>query len=468
MEKHFDLIVLGSGSAARDAAAKAASIYGGKAALVESTRWGGSCPNVACKPTKAYLVVAELVHDINRLAGKLGIDVGPATVDMARVKERKDSLKKPQPKWVEDLNGNGFDTYEGEATLVDAQTVRVGADELTAERILIASGSRTAVPPIEGIDEIDWIDHVSALELTELPESMLVVGAGPVGLEFAQIFARFGSRVTIVQSPDRISPRSDEQAADVLQAALEEDGIEIVLSSRVQAVRRDDGEIVTTIAPKDGGESRELRVSHVLLASGRVPNVEALRLEEVGIERDRMGIVVDEHMRTSVEGIWAAGDVTGRHQFTPIAQYQARIAIDDMFGDDAPAADYSVLPTAIFTEPELAGVGLTEQEARDRGIDHETAVHDIKYVQRSSYKDQKLGLYKVLYDPGSRRLLGLHVVAPNGSDVVQGFSLALRLDATVDDLAQMHHVFPTFGEGVKAAAEQAMPQRVDMVDVCAS
>jgi mercuric reductase len=211
-------------------------------------------------------------------------------------------------------------------------------------------------------------------------------------------------------------------------------------------------------------------VSHVLLASGRVPNVEALRLEELGIERDRMGIVVDEHLRTSVEGIWAAGDVTGKHQFTPIAQYQARIAIDDMFGDGAPAADYSVLPTAIFTEPELAGVGLTEQEARDQGIEHETAVHDLKHVQRASYKDEKLGLYKVVYDPTSRRLLGLHVVAPNASDVVQGFSLALRFDASVDDLAQMHHVFPTFGEGVKAAAEQAMPERsemADMAEICA-
>lgn len=466
--KHYDLIVLGSGSAARDAAAKASSLHGAKVALVESIRWGGSCPNVACKPTKAYLVVADLVHDINVLAGKLGIEVGPAKVDLARVKARKDSLRKPQPKWVEDLNGNGFDTYEGEATLAEANRVTVGENELTAEHILVATGSRTAVPPIEGIDEIDWIDHVSALELTELPESLLVVGAGPVGLEFAQIFARFGSRVTIVQSPDRISPRSDEEAAGVLQTALEEDGIEFVLSSRVQAVRRDGDGAVATIVPKEGDGSRELRASHVLLASGRVPNVEALRLDELGIERDRMGIVVDEHMRTSVEGIWAAGDVTGRHQFTPIAQYQARIAIDDMFGDDAPEADYSVLPTAIFTEPELAGVGLTEQEAREQGIDHETAVHDLKHVQRASYKDQKRGLYKVIYDPGSRRLLGLHVVAPNGSDVVQGFSVALRLGASVDDLARMHHVFPTFGEGVKAAAEQAMPERVDMADVCAS
>src|SRR5688500_6882717 len=161
---HYDVIVLGAGSAARDAAAKAHQLCNADVALVESTRWGGSCPNVACKPTKAYLVVAELAHDINELAGKLGIDVGPATIDLARVKARKDSIKKPQPKWVEDLRSAGFDTHEGEGELVDPRTVRVGSEELTADRILIVTGSRTAAPPIEGIDDIDWIDHVSALE----------------------------------------------------------------------------------------------------------------------------------------------------------------------------------------------------------------------------------------------------------------------------------------------------------------
>jgi mercuric reductase len=194
--------------------------------------------------------------------------------------------------------------------------------------------------------------------------------------------------------------------------------------------------------------------------------VESLHLDEVGIEHDRSGILVDDHMRTSVDGIWAAGDVTGRYQFTPIAQYQARIAVDDMFGGDPMPADYSVLPTAIFTEPELAGVGMTEEEARDEGLDFGSAVHDVKHVQRSAYKDQKRGLYKILYERGSGRLLGLHVVAPNGSEIVQGFSLALRFDATVDELARMHHVFPTFGEGVKAAAEQALPQAVEMATIC--
>jgi mercuric reductase len=465
--RNYDLIVLGSGSAARDAAAKACQRYDATVALVESTRWGGSCPNVACKPTKAYLVVAELVHDINELAGKLGIDVGPAKIDMAPVKARKDSIRKPQDKWVEDLQGAGFDTYEGEAELVDAHTVRVAGEDLTAERILIATGSRTAVPPIDGIDEIDWIDHVSALELTELPESVLVVGAGPVGLEFAQIFARFGSRVTLVEGADQISPRCDAQTAAVLQTALEEDdGVEIVLSSLVERVRRDEDDIVATIITMEGEGSREVQVTRVLLASGRAPNVESLHLDELGIDHDRFGILADDRLRTSVEGIWAAGDVTGRYQFTPIAQYQARIAVDDMFGADPTPADYSVLPTAIFTEPELAGVGMTEEEARAEGLEFGAAIHDIEYVQRSAYKDQKRGLYKILYEKGSGRLLGLHIVAPNGSEIIQGFSIALRFDATVEDLARMHHVFPTFGEGVKAAAEQALPQPVEMATIC--
>ena len=295
-----------------------------------------------------------------------------------------------------------------------------------------------------------------------MPEDrVIVLGGGPVGLEFAQIFARFGSRVTVVQMADRISPRCDEQASAVLHTALEEDdGIEFVLSSTVTSVRRDGDEVVAAVG------SEEIRVAKLLLASGRAPNVEALHVDELGIEHDRAGILVDEFMRTSVGGIWAAGDVTGRYQFTPIAQYQARIAIGDMFGLEPTPADYSVLPTSIFTEPELASVGLTEQEARDQGIEHDVVVHDIKHVQRSSYKEQKRGLYKIVYETVTGRVLGLHVVAPNGGDIVNGFSLGLRLGATVEDLAAMHHVFPTFAEGVKAAAEQALPQPVEMATIC--
>jgi mercuric reductase len=455
MKEQFDLIVIGAGSAARDGAKKAANEYGANVALVERERWGGSCPNVACKPTKAYLVAAELVHDINEFAEKLGIEVGPANANMAKIKARKDSLKTPQPKWVENLQNAGFTTVEGAATFADAHTIRVGERELAADRILIATGSRTAVPPIEGIGDIAWIDHISALELTELPESLLVVGGGAVGLEFGQTFSRFGSKVTIVDALDRISPLSDEAASGELTAALEEEGIEIVPSTFVKRVRKDGEEIIATLVPRAGGDERELRVSKILLASGRVPNVEELDLDGVGIEHTKLGIAVDEHLRTNVDGVWAAGDVTAVAQFTPVAQYQARTAVDDMFNGNGATADYSILPTAIFTDPELAAIGLTEQQAVEQGYEVETVLHPLKYVQRAAYTDSKHGLYKIVFDRGTRRVLGVHVVARGASDVVHWLTLALKYGATVDDFANVHHAFPTIAEGLKAAAEQA-------------
>ena len=454
--EHYDLIVIGAGSAARDAANKAAKEHGAKVALIERERWGGSCPNVACTPTKAYLVAADLAHDINTLANKLGIQVGPATTNLAKVRARKETLKKPQAKWVEDLEAAGFDTYAGTASFVDPQTVRVGDAALTADKILIATGSRTAVPPVEGIEEIDWLDHVTALDLEELPESLLVVGAGAVGLEFGQAFVRFGSQVTLVDALDQIAPQSDHHAAMELREALEDEGIQIILGSFVQKVADHDGRHIATIVPREGGMEQEVEFDRLLLASGRRPNIEALNLAAAGVETYKLGIVVDERMRTNVPGIWAAGDVNGQAQFTPVAQYQARIAVEDMYRPgEGPAADYTVLPAAIFTDPELAGVGLTAMEAEEQGFECETVVHPLKYVRRASYIDAKHELYKIVFDRRSRRVLGLHIVSRGASDIVQGLSIALRLGVTVDELANAHHVFPTFGEGVKAAAEQA-------------
>jgi pyruvate/2-oxoglutarate dehydrogenase complex dihydrolipoamide dehydrogenase (E3) component len=303
------------------------------------------------------------------------------------------------------------------------------------------------VPPIPGLPE-DWIDHVTALDLEDLPGSMLVLGGGPVGLEFAQIFARFGTRVTVVQSASRIAPRSDAAATAELSAALEEEGIEIFTGTTVERFEGKTAHLAN---------GRTVDAQTVFLASGRAPNVEELALDRIGVKTHRGGIEVNERMRTNVSGIWAAGDVTGIAQFTPIAQYQARIAVEDMFAPNGHAADYSVLPTAIFTDPELGGVGLTEHEARERGHDVETATHPLAHVTRSQYVAEKHGLYKLVYERSSRRVLGIHVVSRNASDIVQGFSLALRFGATVDDLAAAHHVYPSWGEGVKAAAEKARP-----------
>lgn len=462
MPERFDLIVIGGGSAARDAAGMAARDHGARVALVEQERWGGSCPNVACTPTKAYLVAAELAHDARALAPRIGVETGSVAVDLARVREWKETLKKSQEQWVADLEAAGFATFGGEGSLVDARTVRVGEHELEADRILIATGSRTAVPPVEGIEEVGWIDHVSALDLDELPRSLLVVGAGAVGLEFGQAFSRFGSEVTIVDAADRIAPLADAEASATLAAALEDEGVRLAPGVFVERVRRDGDEAVATVAPRDGSPAYEVTAQTVLLASGRVPNIEGLNVEELGLEATRAGIAVDERLRTSVPGVWAAGDVTAVAQFTPIAQYQARVAVADMFGADAARADYSVLPTSIFTDPELGSVGLTEDQAREQGHDVEAVRNE--HVRRFSYVGLRHGLFKVVFDRGTRQVLGLHVVSRSAGEIVQGLSLGLRLGATVEDLAAMHHVFPTFGEGVKAAAERAVPATAALMD----
>jgi mercuric reductase len=447
---HYDLIVLGSGSAARDGAGKAAREHGARVALIEHWLWGGSCPNVACRPTKAYVVAAELMHDVRQHAAERGIDLPDPTVDLGRTRKWKDTLRRDQQSWMQTLAEGGYGVFPGRATFVDSQIVRVGEQRLTGERVLVATGSRTAVPPIPGIDEIAWLDHVTALELDQVPESLLVVGAGPVGLEFAQVFARFGSRVTVVNHGPQIAARADAEAASELQGALEDEGIDVLLNTGVDSFARHGQMIEAAIG------TRTINVSHVLLASGRAPNVEQLELDRTGVKVGRGGIIVDDRQRTNVEGIWAAGDVAAGPMLTPIAQYQARIAIEDMFGDGSRRADYSVLPTAIFTDPELGGVGLTEAEASKQGYDVDVVKHPLTAVTRAQYTRAKHGIFKIVFDRADRRVLGVHVVSRGASDIVGGLTAALKLGVTVDDLAFMHHVYPSYSEGLKAAAEKAL------------
>jgi pyruvate/2-oxoglutarate dehydrogenase complex dihydrolipoamide dehydrogenase (E3) component len=450
--EHYDLIVLGSGSAARDGAGKAAREHGARVALIEHRLWGGSCPNVACRPTKAYVVAAELVHDVRHHAAERGIDLPEPVVRLAQTRSWKDSIRRDQQSWVQTLKEAGYGVVPGTASFVDARTVRVGDQQLSGDRILVATGSRTAVPTIPGIEEIEWIDHVTALELEAVPESLLVVGAGPVGLEFAQIFARFGSRVTIVNSGPQIAARADTEAAGELQAALEDEGIDVVLNGGVDSFARNGNCIAASI----GG--RTIDVSHVLLASGRLPNVEELEPDRIGLKVGRGGIAVDDRQRTNVDGVWAAGDVVAGPMLTPIAQYQARIAVEDMFanGPSSRRADYSVLPTAIFTDPELGGVGMTETEAAEQGHEIGVVKHPLPFVTRAQYTGAKHGLYKIVFDRKTRRVLGVHVVSRAASDIVGSLAPALKLGVTVDDLALMHHVYPSYSEGLKAAAEKAL------------
>lgn len=452
----YDLLVLGAGSAAREAATRAALDHGASVALVERDLWGGQCPNNACKPTKQYVTAAELLRDL-RAAGDLGIATGTIGFDLARLQARKDWLVGTQETWRQRFVDAGYETVAGEASFVDAATVRVGDRVLRGDHILIATGSRTSMPPTKGLDSVDWLDHIGILELTQLPASLLVIGGGAVGLELAQAFARFGSRVTLVQSDTQIAVRSDADAAAEVAAALADDGVDVVTNTLVTEVRPNGDGIAAQLESRADGSARTLQVARLLLAAGRTPNVEPLELELVGVEHGRGGIAVDERMRTTVPGIWAAGDVTATIQLTPIASEQAQVAIEDMFGDGARTMDYSFIPTAIFTDPELAAVGLTERDAVAAGYEVGVASYSARDIVRPYYAaardETPRGLLKLVFDRPSRRVLGIHATVRGGSELVQGYAVALRLGATIDDLALTHYAFPTHGEAIHYAAE---------------
>ena len=455
----FDLIVIGGGGAAREAATRAVLDYGASVAVIERERWGGSCANVACKPTKQLVAAAVLLKDLRAVGADLGIQTHGIGFSLAALKARKDWLIGSQETWRQRY-ADAFTAIDGEASFVDARTVVVGDDALTADRILIATGSRTAVPPIPGIDDVPWVDNIGLLEVTELPDSLLVLGGGAVGLEFSQAFARFGSQVTIVEGGERIAARSDADAALELTAALRGDGIEVVTSTFVTQLERDGMAALATLSPRDGSQERMVRADLILVAAGRRPNIEELSLERAGIASAPAGIPVDDRMRTNVEGIWAVGDVVVAPQFTPVGAEQAQVAVEDMFGDGARRVDYAILPNAIFTDPELASVGLTEDEARMQGFEVETSSYTADGILRSYYTLPRdatpRGLVKIVYERGSRRLLGVHALVKGGAELVQGYALALRLGVTVDDIADMFYAFPTMGEAVHYTAESAL------------
>lgn len=459
--EHFDLIVIGGGGAAREAVTRARLEHGASVAVVNRGVWGGICGSTACKPTKQLLVAAELLGDLRAVASDLGIETGPVGFSLAALKERKDWLIGTPKRWRSRWEDLGVTLVDGEGTIVDRRTVRVGQRLLTAPRILIATGSRTAVPPIPGMDEVPWIDHVGALELTEVPASMLVLGGGAVGLELAQIFSRFGSQVTVVQGDDRIAARSDHEASAALRAALEAEGIRFATATFATAVRPDGDTIAATLTPRDGGDFEEVRASVLLVASGRAPNVEGLGLEEVGVETTRAGIVTDDRMRTSVEGIWAVGDVVAGLDLTPLGAEEGQVAAGSMFGDGSRSApDPAFVPTSIFTDPEIASVGLGEEAARDAGFDVGTSTVPASSLMRSYYALPRdgtpHGLVKLVYERGSHRLLGIHAVVRGGGEIVQGWAVALALGATLDDIARTVYAFPTSGEAVHYAAEAAL------------
>ena len=464
-EDRYDLVVIGAGGAGSTAAAEAIA-RGAKVALVERWKVGGTCLNVGCDPTKTQVRSAEIRH-LARHAARFGIEVPEARTDWPTVIERVERV-------IDTIRGgdgdrnireSGIALYKGHARFRSPHEIEVSKEEpavLRAEKVIVATGAAQRLPPIAGLADAGFITNVEAVTLPVLPRSLAIIGAGPVGVEFAQIFARLGVEVSLFASRERILPAEDDDLTPVLEVVLEREGVRVETRARVRRVEAEDGPDGRTrrVTAERNGDSVTARVEEILVATGRTPVADGLNLEAAGVEYGPGGIVVDDMLRTTAPHVWAAGDVTGVAPFTHVADYQARIAeFNALSGRPPRHADYRVVPRVTFTDPELARVGLTEREARAAGHDVRCATVQVQDLARAITAGETDGLVKLVLDRATGLLLGGHVLAARGGELLGEIALAMRLGLPVSALSDTIHAYPTFSEGVFwAAYELAKPE----------
>ncbi len=448
-----NLVVIGAGSAGLVSAYIAAAVKS-KVVLVEKDRMGGDCLNTGCVPSKALIRAARSVVEI-RKAGQLGIDAGEPRVDFARVMERVQqviSTIEPHDS-VERYTGLGVDCIRGEATILGPWQVRVHDRVINTRSIVIASGARPLVPPIPGLDAVDYLTSDNLWQLRQLPRRLLVMGGGPIGCELAQAFRRLGSRVTLVDMMPRILPREDEDISAYLQQRFVDEGIEVLVGHKSVGFEQRHGDHLALL--ECGGETREVAFDRVLVAVGRRANTDNLGLDQLGIERNTNGtLVVDEYLRTRFANILACGDVAGPYQFTHTAAHQAWYAtVNALFGDIKKfRVDYRVIPWATFTDPEVAHVGLSEADARQQGIDYEITRYGIDDLDRAIADNAAEGFVKVLTPRGKDQVLGVTIVGVHASDLLTEFVTAMKRGLGLNKILGTIHTYPTLSEANKFAA----------------
>jgi pyruvate/2-oxoglutarate dehydrogenase complex dihydrolipoamide dehydrogenase (E3) component len=448
----YDVLVVGGGQAGIPLAYKLAA-EGMSVALAERRDLGGSCVNFGCTPTKAVIASARVAHQARR-AREYGLEIPEVRVDFPAVLQRaKDivNLKRGGlDKGLEDADNptliRGHARFEGRED--GGFRLRVGDEPVLAKQVVLDTGTRTLLPPIDGLDEVDYIESGNWLEKTELPESLAVVGGSYIGLEMAQFYNRMGSRVTVVVGrSDHVAPREDDDVTETLRSILAEEGVEFVFCERAQSVAEGDGGLTVTL---DGEDPTELNVSHLFVATGRLPNTDDLGLENIGLETDRGIIDVDERLTTPVEGIWAAGDIRGGPMFTHTSWDDHRILLSQMAGDGSRTTD-RVVPYAIFTDPELGRVGITEREAREAGYEVEVMTFDMQQEKGKAREiGENKGLIKVVADASDRRILGAAVLTAEGAELVHTYIELMNAGATLDVLQNAVHIHPTIAEDIQS------------------
>lgn len=450
--EQFDLMVLGGGSAAFAAAIKAAEL-GAKVAIVEKGTIGGTCVNIGCVPSKTLIKAAELCYH-SAYPKFDGLTACPPPSDWQRVVQQKDELVRAlrEEKYVHVAEQYpNITILRGRGVLTGARGLSVDGRSYSTGKILIATGSLPWAPPIPGLKEAGYLDSTDALSLSGLPDSMIVVGAGAIGLELAQLFSRFGVRVMLFESQTHLAAAEEPEIARAITQYLGEERIRVCTNAVLRKVEKKDGQY--TVDASLDGKDELCTGSQLLVATGRRPNTAELGLDAAGVKTGSRGeIVVNDHLQTTNPDIYAAGDCIGDPMLVYVAAYAGGVAAENALSGAGRVYDLSALPRVTFTDPQIAGVGLTEKQAHAQGRKIKIAVLDLNNVPRALAARDTRGLIKLIAEEDTGRLLGAHVLAADGGDVIQEATLAIRFGLTIQDIAETFHPYLTMVEGLKLAA----------------
>ncbi len=447
----YDLIIIGGGSAAFAAAIKASSLLKTVLMINDGLPIGGSCVNVGCVPSKTLIRNAEQFYYSNH-PNFSGIIPGNNRLNfkesIRQKKELVSSLRKE--KYIDVLKDDSNVTIiEGRAELLKNRTVTVNGKIFTSKKILLSTGSSTFIPDIPGLNDVNYLTNVSLYDLEEMPEHLLIIGGRYIALENTQLFARLGAKVTILQRSNRIIPEETDDVSDELSKYLSAENIEIKTGVKIKSIKEKTGKIIVVSDIK--GKPETIEGSHLFVAAGRKGN--SGNFVKAGVETFGNGFVkTDEFLQTNIPDIYAAGDITGEYLFVYSASYEGALAVENMFGDKKRPKDYSVFPWVIFTDPQIAGVGMNEKQAAENNIEFDVSTIFLKDIPRALAARNKKGFIKLLRDRNSDKLIGARIVASEGSELLMEISLAIKYGITAEELKNLFHPYLTLSEGVKLAA----------------
>ncbi len=452
-QDRYSVIIVGGGSTAFAAAIRASELGGTALIINKGLPTGGTCVNVGCVPSKTLIRAAEAHHRAAH-PGFEGIETQSRITSFKKIIEQKRSLVADlrQQKYIDVIKDDpNITLLEERGKLVDEHTVEAGGESYLADNILIATGASTFVPEVSGLQEAGYLTNETAYELEKLPGHLVVFGGGYIALENAQLFARLGSKVTIIQRSAHVLSGQPEELAQALTTYLEAEGITVLTNTDVQRVLStgEEKKVKLTV----DGKKTTLKATHLLVATGRQGNTENVGLENVGIAtQGRRYLPVDETMRTSVPNIFAAGDVTGKYQFVYTAAYEGNLAAENALRGSSRKTDYSVLPWVIFTDPQVAGIGMDEIQAKEAGITFDTTTLSLEHVPRSIAARDTRGFIKLIRNKENDLLVGARILAPEGSELLMELAMAMRHGVTIKSLTREFHPYLTLSEGIKLAA----------------